>query len=170
MTSFVCSPWYPITRLPQAFGLRNDKPRITRLPLLLRSLTMTMWGYCHCEQSEAIHKPLAVNTKTKNKKFSIIHQIKELIFNEILIFNFQFIMLRSFCTSWDDKLKWLSKLIIFVLCASIFNFLWIATSCKQLSQWRCGSKFSQWQHLIECHSTTSRDCHRPSAFTMTSQE
>ena len=45
-------------------------------------------------------------------------------------------MLRSFRTSRDDKLKWLCKHIIFPLCASIFNFLWIATSCKQLSQWR----------------------------------
>ena len=31
-------------------------------------------------------------------------------------------MLRSFRTSWDDKLKWLSKHIIFPLCILIFNF------------------------------------------------
>ena len=45
----------------------------------------------HCEQSEAIHKPQKVNTKNKKEKeITIIYQIKELIFNEILIFNFQF--------------------------------------------------------------------------------
>ena len=88
----------------------------------------------------AIHKPLFFYSLTEKKKeFTIIHQIKKLIFNKILIFNFQFwSSLRSFRTSWDDKLKWLCKHIIFPLCASIFNFnfLWIATSCKQLSQWQ----------------------------------
>ena len=60
---------------------------------------MTMWGYCHCEQSEAIHKPQKVNAKTKKKKeFTTFNQVKELILNEILIFNFQFLMLRSFRT------------------------------------------------------------------------
>ena len=34
-------------------------------------------------------------------------------------------MLCSFRTSWDDKLKWLCKHIIFPLCVSIFNFLCI---------------------------------------------
>ena len=78
-----------------------------------------------------------------------------LIFN-FSIFNFQFLILRSFRTSWDDKLKWLCKLIIFPLCASIFNFLWIATSCKQLSQWQVKNnrdcygffKASQWQFFF----------------------
>ena len=36
--------------------------------------------------------------------------------------NFQFLILRSFRTSWDDKLKWLCKHIILPLCVSIFNF------------------------------------------------
>ena len=68
------------------------------------TLAMTMCGYCHCERSEAIHKPQKVNTKNKKEKeFPAFYQVKKLIFNEILIFNFQFL---------------------------IFNFLWIATSCK----------------------------------------
>ena len=37
---------------------RNDEPRITRLPRVAKAtLAMTMWVYCYCEQSEAIHKP-----------------------------------------------------------------------------------------------------------------
>ena len=44
----------------------------------------------HCEQSEAIHKPLITNTKTEKKEFTTFNQVKELILNEILIFNFQF--------------------------------------------------------------------------------
>ena len=47
----------------------------------------------HCEEQgdEAIHKPQKVNTKNKKEKeFIIIYQLKELILNEILIFNFQF--------------------------------------------------------------------------------
>ena len=37
---------------------RNDEPIIT----------MTVWGYCHCEQSEAIHKPLVANIRIEKKK------------------------------------------------------------------------------------------------------
>ncbi len=58
---------------------------------------MTVCGYCHCKQSKAIHKQQKINTKTKKKKeFTIIYQVKELIFNfqfsisYVLIFNFQF--------------------------------------------------------------------------------
>ena len=41
----------------------------------------------------AIHKPQKVNIKTEKKKeITIIYQIKELIFNEVLIFNFQFFL------------------------------------------------------------------------------
>ena len=55
------------------------------------TLAMTMWVYCHCERSEAIHKPQKVNTKNKKEKeFPAFYQVKKLIFNEILIFNFQF--------------------------------------------------------------------------------
>ena len=64
----------------------------------------------HCEEQgdEAIHKPQKVNTKNKKEKeFPAFYQVKKLIFNEILIFNFQFL---------------------------IFNFLWIATSCKSNSR------------------------------------
>ena len=87
---------------------------------------------CHCEQKQSINNyspsfviaseaKQSTNHKTvikkqKRKEVIIIYQIKE------LIFNFQFwSSLRSFRTSWDDKLKWLSKHIIFPLCASIFS-------------------------------------------------
>ena len=67
-----------------------------------RSNSQTHPPLRHCEQSEAIHKPPKVNTKNKKEKeFPTFYQVKKLIFNEILIFNFQFL---------------------------IFNFLWIATS------------------------------------------
>ena len=37
------------------------------------TLAMTMCGYCHCERSEAIHKPQKVNTKNKKgKEFTIL--------------------------------------------------------------------------------------------------
>ncbi len=42
-----------IMRLPRAFGSRNDDS-----------------CFCHCEQSEAIYKPLIINAKTENKKNS----------------------------------------------------------------------------------------------------
>ena len=47
----------------------------------------------HCEEQgdEAIHKPQKVNTKNKKEKeFTVFYQVKKLIFNVILIFNFQF--------------------------------------------------------------------------------
>ena len=40
----------------------------------------------------AIHKPQTTTKNRKEKEFTIIYQIKELIFNEILIFNFQFLI------------------------------------------------------------------------------
>ena len=54
---------------------------------------MTTLFFRHCEEQgdEAIHKPQKVNTKNKKEKeFTVFYQVKKLIFNEILIFNFQF--------------------------------------------------------------------------------
>ena len=69
-----------ITRLPRvASNSRNDKPRIMRLLLLLRSLAMTMWVYCHCEQSEAIHKPPIFIHSHKNKRISYILSLLSLL-------------------------------------------------------------------------------------------
>ena len=49
-----------IMRLPQTFGSRNDDPRITRLPRVLWTLTMTVWVECGCYHTEiatAFSKP-----------------------------------------------------------------------------------------------------------------
>ena len=83
------------------------------------------------------------------------------------IFNFQFLMLRSFRTSWDDKLKWLSKLVIFTLYASIFNFLWIATKfCLTViilhTKIATNLRFSQWQPKNNEIATSSMNSHNDS--------
>ena len=46
-----------ITRLPQAFGLRNDKSKINEIATSCKQLSQwQVCVYCHCERSEAIYK------------------------------------------------------------------------------------------------------------------
>ena len=63
---------YPITRLPQAFGLRNDKPRIIRLPRVAKAtLAMTVCGCCLLFPSSLRAKrsnPQTTKRQYKNRK------------------------------------------------------------------------------------------------------
>ena len=86
-------------------------------------------------------------------------------------------MLRSFRTSWDDKLKWLCKHIIFPLCVSIFNFSLNPPVASQLpplqreanphKPQKVNTKIKRKRISWINNCTPSRDCHEPSVLAMT---